>query len=592
MTEPHTNSWATRLLLVTLAASTLAYGSGPALAQQEEGGAPPANNGGDLVGYDSIHHPTLGREGMVVSQSDLASEIGARILKAGGNAVDAAVAVAVAETMTLPRAGNLGGGGYMLVYNAADKSTTAIEYYGQAPIATTPDLLLGDNGKFDTKKGMSFKGVAVPGTVAGLYEAHRRFGKLPWARLLQPAIDLAEKGVVLSNDEAEALAARHKQMAKDPDGAARVFFKPDGSAYRAGEVFRDPDLAWTLRQIQAHGADGFYRGEVARRLIAGVRKGGGVLSEADLAGYKVNVSPPVWSTYRGYRIAFMPPTSAGSNVAEAMNILEQFPVKSLGQGNVATMHLIAETLKVVAADRRYSAPGTAGSPYGQALLSKAFAAQRAKLISPDKSLHRQDLPSADAVPYESPNTTQFSIVDAAGDAVSNTFTLSSSFGAHVVAPGTGFLLNNSMGNFSWGGRTHEHDNDPAPGKRARSTISPLIVYRDDRPWVVTGSPGGGTIIATMVQMLVNVIDFDLNIAEATERPRIYQAGVDGPLELENGVPGDLAHGLEAKGHKVERSEIIGSTQSIMIGPDGRLYGAADTRRPGSGVAKPDGEASD
>ena len=569
-----------RPLAAVMALVLAAAPTGQALAQAEEAAVPAANTGGDLVGYDQVHHPTLGRQGMVVAQSEIAAEVGRKILRAGGDAVDAAVAVAVAEAMTLPRAGNLGGGGYMLVYNAADKTTTAIEYYSQAPLAVTPDLLLGADGKPDPEKEMSFKGVAVPGTVAGLYEAHKRFGKLPWAQVLQPAIDLATNGVVLSDDEAQALAARHAQMAKDPDGAAKVFFKPDGSAYKPGDVFRDPDLAWTLKQIQAHGADGFYHGEVARRLVAGVRKGGGVLSEADLAAYQPHVGAPIWSTYRGYRIADMPPTSGGSSVAEAMNILEQFPVASLGQGNVATMHLIAETMKIVTADRRYADPGPE-SPYTKGLVSKGFAKARASLISMDRSLHREDLPPVDPAPYESPNTTQFSIVDGAGDVVTNTFTLSASFGAHVVAPGTGFLLNNSMANFSWGTRARSHDNDVAPGKRARSTISPLIVFRDDKPWLVTGTPGGSTIIGTMVQMLVNVIDFKLNVAEATERPRIYQAGVDGPLELENGVPSDLAKGLEAKGHKVERSEIIGSTQSIMIGRTG-----TSTAPPTPGVPGP------
>jgi len=555
---------------------------GSAFAFQDEEANPAPNTGGDLVAYDSIHLPTLGRQGMVVAQSEIAAAVGRQILREGGNAVDAAVAVAVTEALTLPRAGNLGGGGYMLVYNAADKTTTAIEYYGQAPLAVTPDLLLGANGKRDPEKTMSFKGVSVPGTVAGLEEAHKRFGKLPWAKLLQPAIDLATNGVVLSDDEAQALVARHKQMEKDPEGAAKVFFKPDGSAYKAGEVFRNPDLAWTLKQIQAHGADGFYHGEVARRLVDGVRKGGGVLSEADLAAYKPHVTAPIWSTYRGHRIAYMPPTSAGSSVAEAMNILEQFPVASLGQGNIATMHLIAETMKIVYADRRYEDSGT-DTAYIKSLVSKEFGKERAKLISMDRSLHREDLPPVDAAPYESPNTTQFSIVDSADDVVTNTFTLSASFGAHVVAPGTGFLLNNSMENFSWGSGARSHDNDVAPGKRARSTISPLIVFREDKPWLATGTPGGNTIICTMVQMLVNVIDFKLNISEATERPRIYQAGVDGPLELENGIPSDLVNGLEAKGHKVERSKTIGSTQSIVIGPDGILYGAADTRRPGAGA---------
>jgi len=572
-----------RLSIKALAAVSLAAAPmGPVWAQAEHEPTP-ANTGGDLVGYDSIHHPVIGRDGMVVAQNQLAAEIGRRVLRQGGNAVDAAVAVALAEALTLPRAGNLGGGGYMLVYNAADKSTTAIEYYGQAPIATTPDLLLGPDGKFDSAKEMSFKGVAVPGTVAGLYEAHRRFGKLPWAALVQPAIDLATHGVVVTDDEAQALASQHDLMAKDPTGAAKIFFKPDGSAYKPGDVFRNLDLAWTLKQIQAHGADGFYHGEVAERLVRGVRNGGGIISLEDLAAYEVHVSPPIWSSYRGYRIAYMPPTSGASSVAEGMNILETFPVRSLGQGNVAELHLIAETMKIVAADRRYGGPEYLKPGPTSGLTSKGFAAERAKLISMATSLKASDLPPLDPAPYESPNTTHFSIVDQEGDAVSNTFTLSASYGAHVVAPGTGVLLNNSMANFSWGARARDSSNAPVPGKRVRSTISPIIVFKDGAPWLVTGTPGGGTIIGTMVQILVNVIDFGLNISEATERPRIYQAGVDGPLELENGIPSDLEKGLAAKGHRMERSEIIGAVQSIMIGPDGLLYGAPDTRRPDAGA---------
>ncbi len=573
-----------RLSMSALVAFSLALAPMcPAWAQGAEHEPTPANTGGDLVGYDSIHHPVIGRDGMVVAQNQLSAEIGRRILRQGGTAVDAAVAVALSEALTLPRAGNIGGGGYMLVYNAADKSTTAIEYYGQAPLATTPDLLLGPDGKFDAAKEMSFKGVAVPGTVAGLYEAHRRFGRLPWAQLVQPAIDLATQGVVVTDDEAQATAAQRDLMAKDPAGAAKIFFKPDGSAYKPGDVFRDPDLAWTLKQIQAHGANGFYHGAVAERLVQGVKKGGGIISLEDLADYKVHVSPPIWSSYRGFSIAYMPPTSGASSVAEGMNILEHFPVKSLGQGNVAELHLIAETLKIVAADRRYAGLDDLKPGPTSGVTSKGFAAERAKLISMETSLHASDLPPLAPAPYESPNTTQISIVDQAGDAVSNTFTLSASYGAHVVAPGTGILLNNSMANFSWGAHARDSSNVPAPGKRVRSTISPIIVFKDGHPWLVTGTPGGATIIGTMVQILVNAIDFGLNISEATERPRIYQAGVDGPLELENGIPSDLEKGLEAKGHKIERSEIIGAVQSIMIGPDGLLYGAADTRRPDAGA---------
>jgi gamma-glutamyltranspeptidase/glutathione hydrolase len=551
----------------------------PAGAQEEIASDPIAATGGDLIGYRSIHHPVIGRDGMVVAQNKIAARIGADILAKGGNAVDAAVAVGIAEALTLPRAGNLGGGGYMLVYDAATQKTVAIEYYGQAPLSVTPDFLLGPDNKVSPAKVQSFKGVTVPGTVAGLYEAHRRFGKLPWAKLVQPTIDLAKKGVVLSDDEATALAQRKAAMAKDPGGALKVYFKKDGTPYRPGEVFRNPDLVWTLKHIQAHGADGFYKGPVAERLVAGVKAGGGIVTMADLAAYRANVLEPIWSDYRGYHIAFMPPTSAASSVAEALNIIEQFPIEQMGQGNIASIHLIAETMKIVTMDRRYSGGGPQWKTPAQGIASDAFAQERAKLISMDRSLDSKTLTALDPHAYESPDTTHFSIADKYGNVVSNTYTLTASFGAHVVAPGTGFLLNNSLGNFDWNPRPTSLGNRIEPGKRAQSTISPVIVFKDGKPWLATGTPGGGTILATMVQMLVNVIDFKLNVAEAAQRPRVYQAGIDGPLQLEESIPQDLVAGLEAKGHKVERSQILGSTQSIMIGPDGVMYGAADTRRP-------------
>ncbi|MFN9848817.1 MAG: gamma-glutamyltransferase [Alphaproteobacteria bacterium] len=571
-----------RVALAGALALSLAVGP-PVLAQNEAAPSAISRTGGDLIGYRSIHHPVIGRDGMVVAQSRTAARIGVDILARGGNAVDAAVAVGLAETMTLPRAGNIGGGGYMLVYDAASKKTVAIEYYGQAPLGVTPDFLLGADQKVSEAKVMSFKGVTVPGTVAGLYEAHRRFGRLPWARLVQPAIDLAAKGVVMTDDEAAALAQRRTKMAEDTAGAAKIYLRRDGSAFEPGDVMRNPDLAWTLKQVQTRGADGFYKGPVADRLVAGIKAGGGIITLQDLAAYRVNVLEPVWSDYRGHRIAYMPPTSAASSVAEAMNILEQFPVADMGQGNVATMHLLAETLKIVNVDRRYSGGGPQWTTPARGIASKAFAAERAKLISMYKSLDSKSLPGLDPGPYESPDTTHFSIADRDGNVVANTYTLTASFGAHVVAPGTGFLLNNSLGNFDWSLKPTSLGNRIEPGKRAISTISPIIVFKDGKPWVATGTPGGGTIIATMTQMLSNLIDFRLNVAEAAQRPRIYQAGVDGPLQVEESIPQDLVAGLQAKGHRVERSQILGSTQSIMIGPDGVMYGAADTRRPDAGA---------
>jgi len=554
-----------------------------AIAQEEEPQAR-SPSGGDIVAYDQIHKPIVGRGGMVVSQNKLAAAVGADILRKGGNAVDAAVAVGFALAVTLPRAGNVGGGGYMLVHMAAKDGKPAqdiaIDYYGQASRHTTDDLLLGADGKVDTKKVMSMKGVAIPGTVAGLWEAHRRFGSLPWGTLIAPAIAMAEQGVALSDDEAQAQSAQRKLMADDP-AAMAMFFKPDGAAYAAGETFRQPDLAATLKTIAAKGRDGFYTGPLAARIAAGIRAGGGVIDAADLSGYRAIVSTPIWSSYRGKRIAYMPPTASGVSVAEAMNILETFPVGAQKWGSVANLHLLSETMKIVSADRRLVGGGPDWRTPAIGLASKGYATQRAKLIRPDRSLGKDDVPDGNPYPFESRDTTHFSVADAAGNAVSNTYTLSASYGAHVVAPGTGILLNNSLGNLAWGRRgaaAERRATLPVPGKRVGSTITPIIVFDNDRPWLVTGTPGGGYIIATMVQLLSNVMDHGLNVSEAAERPRINQGGGDAALELEEGFSPDIVPLLEAKGHKVRRSNTMGSIQSIMVEGD-RFLGAADTRRP-------------
>lgn len=560
-----------------------------ALAQQaapEETASPAGTtrgpSGGDLVGYGQIHNPEIGRGGMVVSQNEIATKIGVDILRKGGNAVDAAVATGFALAVTLPRAGNVGGGGYMVVHMAAHGATPAqtiaIDYYGQAPHATTPDLLLNEKGEFDSRKGMSMKGVAIPGTVMGLWEAHQRFGSLKWATLIAPAIELAKKGVILSDDEAQATAARKDVMSRDA-AALAAYFKPGGTPYAAGERFKQPDLAWTLGQIAQKGPDGFYKGPVADRIAASMKAGGGVIDLEDLANYRAVVSEPIWSDYRGYRIAYMPPTSSGVSVAEAMNILETFPVGELKWGSAAGLHILAETLKITAADRRLVGGGPDWRTPVAGLVSKAYAAERAKLVRPDAVLDAKTLPDGNPYPFESKDTTHFSVADAQGNAVSNTYTLSASYGAHVVATGTGVLLNNSLGNLAWGARAKEQKSTlPVPGKRVGSTITPLIVFRNDRPWLVSGTPGGGYIVATMVQMLSNVIDHKLNIAEAAMRPRINQGGGDAALELEEGFSPDLGDLLRAKGHKVKPSNTMGSTQSIMIEGD-RFLGAADTRRP-------------
>lgn len=565
-------------ILAVAAAALLA--AAPALAQEAAVPTRPAvGSGGDIVSYGQIHSPTVGRGGMVVSQSAIATQVGVDILKQGGNAVDAAVAVAFAEAVTLPRAGNIGGGGYMIVHMAATADRPAqdiaINYYGTAPRATTPDFLLDDSGKFDRRAPSSFRNVSVPGTVAGMWEAHKRFGALTWAQVVAPSVKLAEDGVILSDGEADATAGRATVLATDP-GAREAYLKADGTPYRAGELFKQPQLAWSLRQVQQGGADAFYRGELAKKIVAGVRAGGGIMDEKDLADYRADVSAPIWSTYRDHRIAYMPPTASGVSVAEGLNLLEHFPVRELRWGSVDNLHLISEAMKIVSSDRRLIGGAPQWTTPAQGMASKEFAAERVKLIAMDRSLAAADIPEGNPYPYESQDTTHYSVADAHGNAVSNTYTLSNSYGAHVAPVGTGILLNNSLDNFSWG--TRGEPNSPAPGKRLGSTITPMIVFDDDKPWLVTGTPGGGYIIATMVQLISNVIDHQLNIAEAAMRPRLNQGGGDSPLELEGGFSPDVERLLRERGHTVRPSMTMGSTQSIMIEGD-RFLGAADTRRP-------------
>ena len=291
------------------------------------------------------------------------------------------------------------------------------------------------------------------------------------------------------------------------------------------------------------------------------------------------MTAPVWSSYRGVPIAYMPPTASGVSVAQGMNILERFPVRERGWGSVANLHLIAETMKIVWADRKLIGGAPDWNTPARGLASKAYAAERAGLIKPDRSLGAKDVPDGNPYPFESADTTHYSVADAEGNAVSNTYTLSASYGAHVVAPGTGVLLNNSLGNLAWGARARtDRATLPVPGKRVGSTITPIIAFKNDKPWLVTGTPGAGYLLATMVQLLSNVIDHGLNVAEAAQRPRVNQAGGDAPLELEQGYSPDIVPLLEAKGHKIRASNTMGSTQSIMV--DGvRFLGAADTRRP-------------
>ncbi len=545
-----------------------------------------------LLEYPSIHSPVVGTRGMVVSQNAIASDVGAQILRDGGNAVDAAVAVGFALAVTLPRAGNIGGDGFMTVYDAKTKQVRVVDFRGVAPRAATAAMFVDERGRERDLSSYGYMAPSVPGTVAGLELAHRKWGKLPWAKVVEPALRLARDGVKLTADEAFVFGWGRERLSNSASGKA-AYYKPDGSLYAKDEILKQPELAWTLGRIAAEGAKGFYTGEVARRIAADMKANGGIITMADLAAYKPVERDPLVGTYRGLTVYTPPPASAGgATLLNMLNILERFDMKALGQGSAASLHVMAEAMKLAYVDRYrvLGDPGFVTAPV-RGFTSKAYGAERARLIDVDRSRPAPDVPPGDPLKYESPSTTHFSVADAAGNVVSTTYTLGSDFGSGVMIAGTGILLNNQMNNFSheqaWQAQrtgTPPPLNAMAPGKRMLSTMMPTLVFRDGRPWLVTGTPGGSTIPTTMLQVIVNMIDYGLNVDEATHRPRIYQ-GTTASLRVEPGFNPDTVAALAAKGHRITSDETMGSAQSIMI-TDNLFLGAADPRRPGARAVEP------
>ncbi len=540
-----------------------------------------------LLEYPSIHSPTVATRGMVVSQNELASRTGAAILRRGGNAVDAAVATAFALAVTLPRAGNIGGDGFMTIYVAKTARVHVIDFRSIAPQSATLAQFVDAKGKELDEASQGYLAPAVPGTVAGLYLAHYRYGRLPWAEVVRPAIALARNGVVLSADEAFVFSWGKERLSTS-QAARRTFYKPGGALYSAGEILKQPELAWTLEQIAAGGSHAFYRGSIARRIASDMRAHGGLVTLADLAAYRPVEREPLMGSYRGYRIATTPPASSGgATLLNMLNILEHFELKPLGAGSAASLHLMAETMKLGYADRYQvlGDPAFVKMPLS-GFISKAYAAERATLISPDRARTAKVLGPGDPWRFESPQTTHFSVADTAGNAVSTTYTLGADFGSGVMIEGTGILLNNQMNNFSheqaWQAERKGEEpplNALEPGKRMLSTMMPTIVFKDDKPWLITGTPGGSTIIDTVLQLIVNTVDFGLNVEEATHQPRIYQ-GTGPSLRVEPNFNPDTVAALKARGHRITSDETMGSAQSIMIEKGLRL-GGADPRRPGA-----------
>lgn len=574
-----------RLLATAVSALALSFtpiASSTALAQKKQ-----------LLEYPSIHSPVVGERGMVVSQNAIATQVGADILRQGGNAVDAAVATAFALAVTLPRAGNIGGDGFMMVYLAKTDQTVFIDYRGVASKAAKLETFVDADGKeIDDVASKGYRAPTVPGTVAGLFLAHQKYGRLPWKSVVEPAWKLAADGVALTPDEAFVFSWG-KQRLSESDAGKQAFYKAGGELYRPGETLKQPDLAWSLRQIADGGADAFYKGEIAQRFAADMKKHGGLITAEDLASYKAVIRPPLVGTYRGLTVKTSPPASAGgATLLEMLNILETFDLKASGAGSAKSLHLMAEAMKLGYADRyRYLGDTDFVQVPLRGYVSKDYAASRAKLIDPDKAKPAKELGVGDPWAFESHNTTHFSVADAEGNAVSNTYTLGADFGSGVMVEGAGFVLNNQMNNYAheaaWRAQKAGRPLPPnalQPGKRVLSTMMPTMVFKDGKPWLITGTPGGSTIIDTVLQVIVNVVDFKLNVAEATHQPRIFQDASDN-LRVEPNFNPDTVAILKAMGHPISSDETMGSAQSIMI-DKGLFLGGADPRRPGAEAIAP------
>lgn len=538
-----------------------------------------------IYSEDAIHHPVWAKNGMVATQEALASDIGLKILKDGGNAVDAAVAVGFALAVTLPRAGNIGGGGFMMVYDAKQGKTVALDYREKAPSSASRDMYLDkDSNAVSDLSQYHGLAVGVPGTVAGLLKALEDHGTMSRGQVMAPAIGLAENGIEVTAGLSESLTALSDRMQKWPS-TKKIFFKPDGSAYQPGERLKQPELAHSLKLIAAKGADGFYKGETARKLVKAVNEAGGSMSLKDLENYEAIAREPVKGNYRGYEIVSMPPPSSGGiHIVQILNILEGYPLKDYGQNSAQTIHLMAEAMQLAYADRaEYLGDSDFIDVPASGLTSQAYADKLRTLINPNKATPAATIKANNPLPYESDQTTHFSIVDKDGNAVANTYTLNFSYGTGLVAEGTGILLNNEMDDFSAKpgvpngyGLLGGEANAVAANKRPLSSMSPTLVFKDSKPYIVTGSPGGSRIITTVTQIISNVIDHDMNIAEATHAPRIHDQWLPDEIRVEKALNIDTVKKLESMGHTVSPKSAMGSTQSIMMTPNG-VYGSSDPR---------------
>ncbi|EKN5110755.1 gamma-glutamyltransferase [Yersinia enterocolitica] len=549
------------------------------------------------------------KNGMVVTSQHLASQVGTDILKMGGNAVDAAVAVGYAQAVVNPCCGNIGGGGFMTIH-LADGTDTFINFRETAPAAASADMYLDKEGKVTKDASLyGYLAAGVPGTVLGMDSAQKKYGKLTRQQVMAPAIKLAREGFVLTRADTDILDTTVKRFRQDPE-SARIFLRKNGEALQPGDRLIQTDLADTLTAISEQGPDAFYQGKIPQAVEAAAKKGGGILTAADFANYKITETAPITCSYRGYKfVSSPPPSSGGVTLCETLNVLEGYDLKSMGFNSAAYIHTLTEAMRHAYMDRNtfLGDPEFVKNPIDR-LLSKSYAADIRKQIVANKATPSVEVQPG-MQPHEKPETTHYSIIDHDGNAVSTTYTVNGRFGAVVIAPGTGFFLNDEMDDFTVKvgeqnlyGLVQGATNSIAPGKRPLSSMSPTLVTKDGKTFMVLGSPGGSRIITITLQTALNVIDHGMAPQEAVDAPRIHHQWLPDEVYYEQrGVSADSLNLLKTMGYKMVEQNPWGAAELILVGlagvegvspansgndsavsgkvREGYLYGANDVRRP-------------
>lgn len=539
--------------------------------------------------YDNskdIFHPVYGTQGIVATEQHLASQVGLQILKEGGNAIDAAVAVGFALAVVLPNAGNIGGGGFMVLHDAKSGEDFAIDFREMAPLKAHKDMYLDEKGNvIDGKSLFTHFAVGVPGTVAGMEYALKKWGTMPLEKVIAPAIKLADEGFIISDTLGKTLAVEKDNLAKWESTKA-IFFKGE-QPLASGDRLIQKDLAHSLQLIAQQGSQAFYQGEIAEKIVKEMEKHGGLITLEDMKGYHAIERKPVSGDYRGYKIVTMPPpSSGGAHLIQILNILEHYPLAQYGANSAEAITKYAEAMKLAYADRSeyLGDPDFVKIPLN-GLISKKYADELVKKIPSDHIVPSKEIKPGKPQPYESDQTTHYSIMDKAGNAVAVTYTLNLNFGSGIVAEGTGILLNNEMDDFSSKpgvpnafGLIGGEANAIAAKKRPLSSMTPTLVMKDNKPFLVTGSPGGARIITTVLQSIVNTIDYKMNVAEAISVPRIHHQWLPDELRIEEGISPDTIHLLQKEGYKVVTKASMGRVQIVQSTEDG-FFGASDPRNP-------------